>query len=134
MRACPERVEPVKKARVALAAKAPKPSDVLAVDIEGHEVRPVQRGFNALYSVWLHTRFANGALEWKPLDFFVLPHVENLTDPTTNGLSFGINVDHQVTSIDAPTGATVKLSSLTYNVTNLTLQRIGFGQAPSAKC
>jgi len=77
LRARPERVEPVKKARVALAAKAPKKSDVLAVDIEGHEVRPIQRGFNALYNVWLHTRFANGALEWKPLDFFVLPHVEN---------------------------------------------------------
>ena len=45
-------------------------------------------------------------------------------DPATNGLSFGINVDHQVTFTGAPTGPTVKLSSLTYNVTNLTLQRI----------
>jgi hypothetical protein len=77
LRARPERVEPVKKARVALAAKAPKKTDVLAVEIEGHELRPVQRGFNALYGLWLHTRFANGALDWKPLDFFVLPHVEN---------------------------------------------------------
>ena len=77
LRARPERVEPVKKARVALAAKTPKKTDVLAVEIEGHEFRPVQRGFNALYGLWLHTRFANGALEWKPLDFFVLPHVEN---------------------------------------------------------
>ena len=77
LRARPSRAEPVKKARVALAAKAPKKTDVLAVDIEGHEFRPVQRGFNALYGLWFSTRFENGALVWKPLDFFVLPHVEN---------------------------------------------------------
>ena len=77
LRALPERAEPVKKARVALAAKAPKKTDVLASEIKGHEFRPVQRGFNALYGLWLSTRFENGALVWKPLDFFVLPHVEN---------------------------------------------------------
>ena len=52
-------------------------------------------------------------------------------DPTTNGLSFGINVDHQITANGAPTGTSVKLSGLMYNVTNLTLQRIGYGPAPS---
>ena len=53
-------------------------------------------------------------------------------DPTTSGLSFGINVDHQVFSTGAPTGTAVKVNSITYNVTNLTLQRIGYGPAPTA--
>ena len=30
-----------------------------------------------MYGLWLHTRFVNGALDWKSLDFLVLPHVEN---------------------------------------------------------
>ena len=53
-------------------------------------------------------------------------------DPTTSGLSFGINVDHQVTATGAPSGTAVKVNSITYNVTNLTLQRIGYGPAPTA--
>jgi len=53
-------------------------------------------------------------------------------DPATSGLSFGINVDHQITSTGAPTGSSVKLNSMTYNLTNLAIQRIGVGPTPSA--
>ena len=53
-------------------------------------------------------------------------------DPATIGLSFGINVDHQITSTGAPTGSSVKLNSMTYNLTNLAIQRIGVGPTPSA--
>ena len=49
-------------------------------------------------------------------------------DPATSGLSFGINVDHQIYN-----GASaVKLNSMTYNLTNLAIQRIGVGPTPSA--
>ena len=49
-------------------------------------------------------------------------------DPTTAGLSFGINVDHQIYN----GGSAVKLTSMTYNLTNLAIQRIGVGPPPSA--
>ena len=49
-------------------------------------------------------------------------------DPATSGLSFGINVDHQIYN-----GASaVKLTSMKYNLTNLVIQRIGVGPTPSA--
>ena len=49
-------------------------------------------------------------------------------DPATAGLSFGINVDHQIYN----GGSAVKLTSMTYNITNLSIQRVGFGRTPSA--
>ena len=50
-------------------------------------------------------------------------------DPTTSGLSFGINVDHQIYTSGAQA---VKLNSMTYNLTNLAIQRVGVGPTPSA--
>ena len=50
-------------------------------------------------------------------------------DPATSGLSFGINVDHQISTSG---GQAVKLNSMTYNLTNLAIQRIGVGPTPSA--
>ena len=50
-------------------------------------------------------------------------------DPATSGLSFGKNVDHQMYTSGAQA---VKLASMTYNLTNLAIQRIGVGPTPSA--
>ena len=50
-------------------------------------------------------------------------------DPATSGLFFGVNVDHQIYTSG---GQAVKLNSMTFNLTNLAIQRIGVGPTPSA--